>query len=352
MPSPPSLILEDLSSFYQEREFPVLLHQYQTWSESRPLRGLRVIDASPIFRNTCAKYAALLAAGADLTVTVSQLMPHDPEILPLLAGYGIPIVDAERPGGPFDVVLDCAGAFSHVPSRCGYVELTRSGAGRYAACASPVWMVDAGRIKQIETCLGTGESFFRALASLGMEDWQKKTLVVIGCGKVGRGIMLHALTRRMRVIAVDVEQKPLPHPSISFLPATDPESISRAIKQAFCAVTATGRRHALEGFISPSLPGSSSVLLANMGVEDEWGPSIPKNRILNEGRPLNFILHDPTRMCYIDPPLALHNQGAVELAAGRGRPGLFPPPPHMEEQFLALVRSRGAIPAELLDFIS
>lgn len=159
MPSPPSLILEDLSSFYQEREFPVLLHQYQTWSESRPLRGMRVIDASPIFRNTCAKYAALLAAGVDLTVAVSQLMPHDPEILPLLSGYGIRVVDAEQPGGPYDVVLDCAGALSHVPSRCGYVELTRSGTERYAACSAPVWMVDADRIKQIETCLGTGEAF-------------------------------------------------------------------------------------------------------------------------------------------------------------------------------------------------
>ena len=58
MPVSPARILEDLSPFYRQEEFPVLLHQCETWAESRPLEGCRVIDASPVFRNTCAKYAA------------------------------------------------------------------------------------------------------------------------------------------------------------------------------------------------------------------------------------------------------------------------------------------------------
>lgn len=53
------------------------------------------------------------------------------------------------------------------------------------------------------------------------------------------------------------------------------------------------------------------------------GAGNSENRLLNEGRPLNFILSDPTQMRYIDPPLALHNQGALELAEGRVLPGLF-----------------------------
>ena len=47
-----------------------------------------MIDASPVFRNTCAKYAALLAAGAELTAAVSLVMPHDPETVALLGRYG------------------------------------------------------------------------------------------------------------------------------------------------------------------------------------------------------------------------------------------------------------------------
>lgn len=47
MPVSPARILEDLSPFYRQEEFPVLLHQCETWAESRPLEGCRVIDASP-----------------------------------------------------------------------------------------------------------------------------------------------------------------------------------------------------------------------------------------------------------------------------------------------------------------
>lgn len=110
----------------------------------------------------------------------------------------------------------------------------------------PVWMVDAGKIKQIETCLRTGESFFRALEALGMECGRGQALVVIGYGKVGRGIVLHALSRGLNVTVADVEEKPLPLPSVSFVRATDGEALSNAVRHAFCAVTATGRRHACQ----------------------------------------------------------------------------------------------------------
>lgn len=54
MPASPARILEDLSLFYRQEEFPVLLHQYETWSENRPLEGCRVIDASPVCSGTLA----------------------------------------------------------------------------------------------------------------------------------------------------------------------------------------------------------------------------------------------------------------------------------------------------------
>lgn len=109
-------------------------------------------------------------------------------------------------------------------------------------------------------------------------------MVVIGYGKVGRGIVLHALKRRLNIIVANVEEKLLPLPSVSWVRATDGEALTNTVRHAFCAVTVTGRRHALSGLIDPAMLSFSGVLLANMGVEDEWGPEIPKDRLLNGGR--------------------------------------------------------------------
>ena len=56
-------------------------------------------------------------------------------------------------------------------------------------------------------------------------------------------------------------------------------------------------------------------------------------------------------------PGTTHNQQhaqrrALELAEGRVLPGLFPPPPEMEEHFLSLIRSCGSVPPDMLNWIS
>ena len=57
----------------------------------RPLSGFSVLDATPVFRNTLLKYRALLAAGAELSVGVSDVVAKDPRIVDKLKGM-------ERPG--------------------------------------------------------------------------------------------------------------------------------------------------------------------------------------------------------------------------------------------------------------
>ncbi len=348
----PAYILADLTANYRREEFPVLLSQLEEWSVTKPLQGVRIIDGAPVFFNTCAKYAALLAAGAELTVAFSHTMPHDPAMPRRLDSYAIPYVWAENTAAEYDVVMDCAGALAHLKSRYGYVELTRSGVQHYARCQQPVLMVDAGKIKQIETCLGTGESFFRALEAAHHQIAQGQHLVVIGGGKVGRGIVLHAVNRGLRVTVADISRLTLPCPGVEFIHIREnPEAFNRALEHCDYAVTATGVLHALYGIVDARRLIPCPTLLANMGVEDEWGPDIPKSRILNAGAPLNFTLPDPTLMCFIDPPLALHNQGAVELVNKRVGMGICPPSAEIEEHFLNIIRSRGIIPEHLLNYL-
>lgn len=343
-----SFILEH----YELCEFPLLHRQWQEWSITKPLNGLHIIDSSPIFRNSCAKYAALLSAGAQLSLAVSELMPHDKSIVALLKSWGFPVLMANEVSDSFDIVMDCAGSLAHVTATLGYVELTKSGAQHYSNCSNPVWMVDAGRIKQIETCLGTGAGFFRALNQLEISLPKNARILIIGGGKVGTGIALHAYHNNYHVTIADVSSIQLPHPDIHFLHIHDATTLTNAILNSDCAVTATGKRHALENLILPSPIVQSATLLANMGVENEWSSLIPRNRILNNGLPTNFILDDPTQMCFIDPPLALHNQGALELSQHRVPTGLFTPPAAIENEFLNFVSTHGCIPHQLLSWLN
>ena len=59
-------IRDFLSSYYTPEEWPTLLWQAEEWSQSRPLEGLRVLDGTPLFRNTLGKFMALLAAVSGL----------------------------------------------------------------------------------------------------------------------------------------------------------------------------------------------------------------------------------------------------------------------------------------------
>ena len=101
------------------------------------------------------------------------------------------------------MVLDCAGVNTAVKSKYGYVELTRSGMYRYRECRQPVFLADDGRIKVIETGLGTGDGFRRGMAHAGYGDFKGRRIVLFGCGKVGRGIAMYALLGGAELTVVD-----------------------------------------------------------------------------------------------------------------------------------------------------
>ena len=340
-----------LTGRYAKAEYPALEDQLCRWSSSRPLDGVKVLDATPIFHNTLLKYRALLVAGAQLTVGVSDLLPNDPHVVAALKQIGIPLQKADdHTAAPFDLVLDCAGAFAATDARIGYVELTRSGVSVYQHCTRPVFMADSGRIKQIETCLGTGESLFRAMEQLGYAEWSGRKLVIFGSGKVGTGIILQGYRRGASVYVVTdpTTITPQAKPCITAVADyRDKSAVASLLNGAYAVVTATGVRHALEGLIPAAELIASGALLANMGVEDEYGPSIPAERVLEQKATLNFILDEPTRVRYIDATMALHNEGAFYLASHPEVQGIINPPCEIENYLLEVTRRHGMINPEL-----
>jgi adenosylhomocysteinase len=317
------------------RDYPALAAQSERWGKTRPLEGIRVLCGTPLFLNTLAQFAALLAGGADLAAVYSDELGYDPAIPGLLAGIGLTAyhgVAEAAASGAFDAVLDCGALNRDIPARFGYCELTRSGVHVYESNPpdKPVFAADSGRIKSIETVLGTGDGCLRGLRHIGA-DPAGKTALLFGHGRVGHGIEYALKHAGASVRIVDPAQ------GKAFAPAL--------LDGADFVIAATGILHALAPF-APLLR-ESGALLVNMGADDEFGPDIPPERAVNRKHPVNFMLPEPTSTRYIDPTLALHNAGILELMHGDGGSGIITPPGRLENDILADVRAAGVINEEI-----
>lgn len=317
------------------RDYPALAAQARRWREERPFEGLRVLCDTPLFLNTLAQYAALLEAGADITVVYSDELGYDPAIPDFLAGIGIRTchgAEEAASAGPFDAVLDCGALNRDIPVRLGYCELTRSGVHIYEADPpdKPVFAADSGRIKSIETVLGTGDGCLRGLRHIGV-DPAGKNVLLFGHGRVGRGIEYSLTQAGATLRIVDPAQGHVFTPDL--------------LNGADIVISATGIRDALAPFAQLLL--DSGALLVNMGADDEFGADIPPDRAVNRKRPVNFMLAEPTSTRYIDPTLALYNAGILELMHGTAESGILTPSAQVEDFILADVRAAGVINAEI-----
>lgn len=331
-----------LADYYRDEEMPTLLRQAEEWAETQPLAGLRVLDATPLYRNTLAKFMALLAGGAEVYVPTRSTMPHDPEIMRLVSEFGIHYARKDDPF--YDIVLDCAGQFTRLKPTLGAVELTRTGVARYDRAKTPVFVADDGIIKRVEAMLGTGESFFRALRQLGYDDFAQRRLLIIGCGKVGHGVLHYARKEGMKLMVADVVDKSgMLAGDVTFVDANNADALNEAILRSWCTVTVTGRIGALRHKLRAADVTNSNVILANLGVEDEYGSEVPAERVLNKKKPLNFILDEPTTMPFIETTMALHNACALELLIADLPRKLLAPPEDVETKLLAIACEHGLI---------
>ncbi|MCF0176653.1 MAG: adenosylhomocysteinase [Bacteroidales bacterium] len=344
-----------IAANYSENEFPACMDQTRRWSVNRPLEGLTVLDVTPIFRNTLVKHRALIAAGARLIVGRSSMIPCDEKIVRLLSDNGIRVVDSsEGQAGEVDFVMDCAGAFNHWKPKVGYVELTKSGVSRYEGCDRPVFVADSGRIKKIETSFGTGESYFRAMKQLGYSLPAESKIVIFGSGKVGTGLLAYASRNGLKPTVVTMPETvngTTRSLADEIVDCNEIERVAAVVADAFAVVTATGVAGALSHPVLVEALEKSGAVIANMGVEDEFGPGMPAERVLEGKKPLNFILEEPTHLKYIDATMALHNEGAIHLLEHPEAEGLIDPPAEMEEKLLNITCERGVIGDEIREYI-
>lgn len=331
---------------YRPEEYPALSAQTRLWQQTLPLKGLRILDATPLFANTLLKYIPLLAAGAELTAATHDGIPYDPAMLPLLKQWGLPHVH-NAGNGSYDCILDCGGVHAGLKPSLGFGELTRSGFYHFSQTASPVILVDDSRIKAIETCLGTGDGFLRGMKQLGCDSFKGKKVLIFGFGKVGRGIAYYAAREGAEIIIADRPEVQIPEKYGRKISCEDRTAVREAVRSAWCVVTATGIRGAMCGNGAAEELRTGHQLVAAMGIEDEWCGTLPDGRILNQGKPLNFLLPEPTRLRYIDPTMALSNAAALELRTHRFPPGIRKIDSAVEQRYWEIVETGGLIAGEL-----
>lgn len=369
------LFSEIIKESYEPREYPALAQLSDEWVQTRPFWGCKVLVATPIFRNTLVEYRALLAGGADLYVgysvgTSGAAMPCDKKIVELIKEKEIPVVTDEdiksgKVADDFDLILDCAGQFAFCHPKKGFVELTRSGVQFFEKSELPVYVADSGIVKRIETVLGTGDGFFRGLESMGFSDFEGKSLVVFGSGKVGCGIALHGVRRGMNVCTITNTRnedsnsnfsRVLLNNEVRIEDYMDDDMVADVIAHADFVVTATGRKNALTLSAVSAILANANTIVANMGVEDEFGELVPNTRVLNGKSPLNFVLDEPTHLKYIDTSLALHAALGVRLlqdCSGDAKPfkGVQDPPSEIEQRLLVTTIQNGVIGPEICDLL-
>ena len=366
---------EVIKESYEPREYPALAQLSDEWQQTRPFWGSKVLVATPIFRNTLVEYHALVAGGASLYVghavgTSGAAMPCDQKIIEFLKEKNVPVITDEdiksgKVADDFDLILDCAGQFAFCHPKKGFVELTRSGVQFYANSEFPVYVADSGIVKRIETVLGTGDGYFRGLESLGYGDFEGKTLVVFGSGKVGCGIALHGVRRGMKVCTITNTRNGNSNSNFSSVLLNndvriedylDDDMVADVVAHADFVVTATGLKNALTMSAVSAIIANTNAVVANMGVEDEFGELVPNARVLNGKSPLNFVLDEPTHLKYIDTSLALHaalGERLLQDCAGEAKPfkGVQEPPSEIEQRLLVTTIQNGAIGAEICDML-
>ncbi len=260
----------------------------------------------------------------------------------------------------YHVVFDCGAALlNKVIPQVGAVELTFTKDEIYDQAAYPVITVDKSELKHTETYYGTGDGLLRALAQnleerlkldLEKEENSEPSLpssppkkqsrradkilrhippetavsyqpyLLIGYGKVGSGIA-HALLNHMvkhtgatqrKMIIVDIDEKRLEqakkdHHNIDtyVLNEKNLSHIKQIIRNdAYCVITATGVEGAVSKWFDREdffIEDNDSPVLVNMGTPDEWGPKFKTSDILNDKKPINFMLKVPTRVLFLDP---------------------------------------------------
>lgn len=313
----------------ERAQLPLLQSLADRYSHERPFAGVTVVFGHLLVRNAMVMVEALHRGGAQITLAKAHPSPAEAPVQADLAAAEVTVLPLERAVERGNLYLDVGAVLGRARQPKGAAEVTRTGVLHYQRMAVPVVSADDCRAKLIEGFFGTGDGLRRAWDLLRPDDpLRGKRVAQFGFGKIGRGVAWRLREAGNEVIIFDPEasaRSRARQDGFTTLPAQAGPDARRQLSAAEVIVAVTGVPGAVGRTIPVEWLGSEAVLV-NIGAEDEFGPSIPDDRILGDRRiPLNFHLERPTLSRYIDPSLAAHLL-ALEALISAARP--YPPEVH------------------------
>ncbi len=326
---------------YPQTDAPFMHKQFSEWEETRPLAGLRVVHHVPVVTNTLLKIACLIAAGAEVTVTnPSSFCAAQPAAVEALQTAGIRYVPELQTIATekFDLYFDCGAQLYQALGlpKIGAIELTGSGDYYYRQHPPgfPVLSIDPTFTKQLETVFGCAESSHAAISQLTGINPATKSWVIFGFGKIGRGLAFFCVQHNVPVVVVEISAHQRTLAKELGIETVDPQNLQAlqtALQQADIVVTATGKAAIMNAYPHAWFKDK---ILANLGVYDEFGPQFSQEEVLNQKKPVNFVLNDPTPIRYIDPEFYLHNIAALSLIETQYTNGVHDIPRELDKELI------------------
>lgn len=327
-----------IDSLFTKSDYPCLLKLAMEMSKTKPLSGYRILHGTPVYNTVLPKLFPLFCSGAEVAISLPERLPFDKKTLDFLSANGFTFIEASQvKDNEYDIHLDCGGRLAGITPKIGTIELTRSGEHEYVGSKFPCISVDSSQVKLIEDTLGTADGFMRVLHENRYDNIEGKCFVIVGFGKVGKGIGLKLTANKARVLVIEDPDQFTKTQGFDACAFTDHKTVQKFVWQADFVVFATGVTHCLERYFDKDLFLDSKAILMSLGANDEFGPTIPNARVFFNKRPANFSLESPTKMRYLDSTFAFHSACCLALTSAQYPDGISLPPADIENDILCTV---------------
>ncbi len=295
---------------------PMLNNLISEYIDKKPFDGIKIAMAHVLVANTLPMIIACLAGGAEIRITDTNPPKNDRVVFEFFEKYNITFDHDFKDAKEFDVALDCNAYFRDNPPKIGISEVTRSGIHKFndIKLGYPVIDCDNSIVKILETFIGNPLSVEKAFGKyIGdpKKILEKKKVVIMGFGKIGRGLA-RVFGKYANIHILEISQSVVNRARQLGYNAdliSSVENNDKYLEDTKLILTATGFPDVISNNFSKDIIMKIDYRI-NIGAVDEFGKEYSEDEVfMSKYIPFNFNMSPPTANEYIDGILVAQIRG-------------------------------------------